>query len=94
VNPQSGQVDLLLQAKDKTQGTTWGVAHHPDGFWIGVSGGVGGGWLYFWKGDDPHEFHRLKLKHDGRGMSLSPDRRQLAVAHADMQLRIYTIGGA
>ncbi|MBM4003220.1 MAG: hypothetical protein FJ295_08035 [Planctomycetes bacterium] len=93
LNSQSGKIDQVLQAKDKTQGTTWGVAHHPDGFWIGVSGGAGRGWLYFWKGDESHEFHRVELKHDGRGMSLSPDRRQLAVAHADMQLRIYAIGG-
>ena len=39
------------------------------------------------------EFFKLKLKHDGRGMSLSPDRTQLVVAHADMYLRTYTLRG-
>lgn len=89
VNPVDAALDLVLQAKDKTVGTTWGLAWHPSGFWIGLSGGGGGGWLYFWKGDTAEEFFRLQLKSDGRGMSLSPDGAQVAVAHADNHLRIY-----
>ncbi len=91
INPADGKLDLVLQSKDKTIGTTWGLAWHPDGFWVGLSGGVGGGWLYFWKGDSAEEFFRLKLKNDGRGMSLSPDGNQLAVAHADNHLRTYSL---
>ena len=91
VNPADGKLDLVLQSKDKTVGTTWGLAWHPDGFWVGLSGGGGGGWLYFWKGDAPEEFFRLQLKNDGRGMSLSPDGTQLAVAHADNYLRTYSL---
>ena len=90
VNVAEKKVDQLLQSKEKTQGAVWGVAHHPAGFWIGLSGG-GGGWLHFWKGDANHEFFKLKLATDGRGMSLSPDRRQLAVAHADAHLRMYAL---
>jgi WD40 repeat protein len=86
---KSGKLLQLLEAKDKLRGAAWGLAFHPDNYWIGVSGGGGGGWLYFWKGDDKHEFFKFKLKSDGRGMSISPDRRRLAVAHADGYLRIY-----
>lgn len=91
VNPADGKLDVVLQSKDKTTGTTWGLAWHPDGFWIGLSGGGGGGWLYFWKGDTAQEFFRLQLKNDGRGMSLSPDGTQVAVAHADSHLRTYSM---
>ena len=91
VNPADGKLDLTLQSKDKTTGTTWGLAWHPDGFWLGLSGGSGGGWLYFWKGDTAEEFFRLQLKNDGRGMSLSPDGKQVAVAHADNYLRTYSL---
>ncbi|MGD9853630.1 MAG: WD40 repeat domain-containing protein [Planctomycetaceae bacterium] len=91
VNLAEPKLDRLLESKEKTQGTVWGVAHHPDGFWIGLSGGGGGGWLWFWKEDSNHEFFKLKLKSDGRGMSLSPDQTQLAVAHADSHLRTYAL---
>lgn len=90
VQPAAGKLDLLLGAKEKTQGAVWGVAHHPSGFWVGVSGG-GGGFLLFWKGDAPHEFFKLKLPSDGRGMSLSPDHKRVAVAHSDGHLRIYAM---
>lgn len=92
VNPADGKLDFVLQSKDKTKGTTWGLAWHPDGFWVSLSGGGGGGWLYFWKGDTSEEFFRLQLKNDGRGMSLSPDGQKVAVAHADNHLRIYSLG--
>jgi WD40 repeat protein len=91
VDVETAKVDLVLESKDKTNGTMWGVHHHPSGFWIGLSGGRGGGWLYFWKGDVQHEYFKLKLKNDGRGMGVSPDGTQLAVAHADMHLRTYKL---
>src|SRR6185369_15745535 len=85
------KVALQLETKEKVNGTAWGVAHHPDGFWIGLTGGGGGGWLYFWKGDVTTEFFKLKLANDGRDLSLSPDKRQVAVAHADKTLRLYAL---
>ncbi|MCC6510718.1 MAG: hypothetical protein IT423_16560 [Pirellulaceae bacterium] len=88
VDWQKSKITQTLESKDKTRGTAWGVAYHPDGFWLAVTAGSGG-WLYFWKGDIAHEFFKLKLKSDGRGMSLSPDNRQVAVAHADNHLRLY-----
>ena len=91
VEMNEGKVALQLEAKDKIRGTAWGVAHHPDGFWIGLSGGGGGGWLYFWKGDTANEFFKLKLPSDGRDMALSPDKTRVAVAHADGNLRLYAL---
>lgn len=89
VDVNEAKVVVQLEPKEKVRGTAWGVAHHPNGFWIGLAGGGGGGWLYFWKEDEADEFHKLKLKNDGRGMCLSPDASRVAVAHADKQLRIY-----
>jgi WD40 repeat protein len=97
VNVSDGKLALELQAKDKINGVAWGVAHHPDNFWIGLAGGGGGGWLYFFKGDasnapkdnTANEFFKLKLASDGRDLALSPDKTHVAVAHADKTLRVY-----
>lgn len=86
-----GKVAIQLEAKDKVNGAAWGVAHHSDGFWIGLTGGGGGGWLYFWKGDVANEFFKLKLPNDGRGLALSPSADRVAVAHADGNLRLYAL---
>lgn len=94
-----GKIRLQLEAKEKLNGVAWGVATHPDGYWICLAGGGGGGWLYFFKGDKPdspkdataNEFHKLKLANDGRDLALSPDKTQVAVAHADKTLRLYTL---
>jgi WD40 repeat protein len=91
VDVADGKIALQLEAKEKIRGVAWGVAHHPEGIWIGLSGGGGGGWLYFWKGDTPQEFFKLKLANDGRDMALSPDAARVAVAHADGNLRIYAL---
>jgi WD domain, G-beta repeat len=86
-----GKIAQQLEAKEKVNGVAWGVAHHPDGFWIGLAGGGGGGWLYFWKGDAANEFFKLKLANDGRDLALAPDKTQVAVAHADKALRLYAL---
>jgi WD40 repeat protein len=91
VDLADGKLALQLEATEKIRGTAWGAAHHPEGFWIGLSGGGGGGRLYFWKGDAPHEFFKLKLNSDGRDLSLSPDKTRIAVAHSDKSLRLYAL---
>lgn len=92
VNVAEGKLQQVLGSKDKTVGTTWGLSWHPGGFWVGLTGGGGGGWLYFWKGDVADEFFRLKLPSDGRGMTVTADGAGVAVAHADGQLRLYGVG--
>jgi WD40 repeat protein len=92
----AGKIARQLEAKDKINGVGWGIAHHPEGFWIGLAGGGGGGWLYFWKADvvkedKANEFFKFKLAADGRDLALSPDKIQLAVAHADKTLRLYAL---
>ncbi len=91
VDWKQGSVTQLLEAKEKTRGVAWGIAYHPDGYWIGLAGGGGGGWLYYWKGNEANEFFKFKLKNDGRGMSLADDHQRVAVAHADAHLRIYRL---
>jgi WD40 repeat protein len=91
IDMAENKLALQFEAKEKINGVCWGIAHHPEGFWIGLAGGGGGGWLYFWKGDAAQEFHKLKLPNDGRDLALSPDKSQLAVAHADKTLRLYAV---
>lgn len=91
VDLAAGKVIRLLEAEQKLNGVAWGVAWHPAGFWIGLAGGGGGGWLYFFKPDATTEFFKFKLPSDGRDLSLAPDGRHVAVAHADKALRIYAL---
>jgi len=87
-----GKLRQVLGSKDRTVGTTWGLSWHRGGYWIGLTGGGGGGWLYFWRGDAADEFFRLKLPSDGRGVGVSTAGSGIAVAHADGQLRLYGVG--
>jgi WD40 repeat protein len=86
-----GKQAFLLEPKEKANGVCWGLAHHPQGFWIALAGGGGGGFLYFFKGDAANQFHQLKLPNNGRDLSVSPDGTRVAVAHADSHLRIYAL---
>lgn len=84
-----GKLARTLQPKEKVNGTMWGVARHPAGFWIGLAGGGGGGWLYFFDDSQSEEFFKFKLPSDGRDLGVAPDASQVAVAHADRTLRLY-----
>lgn len=84
-----GKLARTLAPKEKVNGTMWGVARHPAGFWIGLAGGGGGGWLYFFDDSQTEEFFKFKLPSDGRDLGVSADAMQVAVAHADRALRIY-----
>jgi WD40 repeat protein len=94
VNFADGKAVVQCGPKEKVNGTAWGIAQHSQGFWIGLSGGSGGGWVYFWRDDNAEEFFKLKLKNDGRGMAVSPDGSRIAVAHADRNLRVYALYAA
>lgn len=87
---ESGKLKMLHTSKEAGNGVVWGLAPHADGFWIGCSGSrSAGGGIFFWKPDAAPEFFKLKLPDTGRDMSLHPDGVQLAVAHADGNVRIY-----
>jgi len=91
VNMIHGKIALQLEPKEKLNGLTWGVYYHPDGYWVGLTAGGGGSWLYFWKGDVANEFFKLKLVSDGRDLDLASDKASVAVAHADRVLRLYAL---
>ncbi len=86
----SGKAERVHGGKEKINGAAWGAAWHPDGYWIGASGGQAGA-LYFFKPESETEFFAFKLPDTARDMDLSPDGLQLAVAHGDGNLRIYKL---
>jgi WD40 repeat protein len=86
-----GKLASLLEPKEKQQGVCWGIAWHPQGFWIQAAGGGGGGWLRFFKGGEANESHALKLPANGRALALSPDLSRVAVALADGHLKVFSL---
>jgi hypothetical protein len=85
----AGKEKLLQRPKEDAKGVAWGVRFHPDGFLVAVSGGTGGGHLWFFKPDAVNEFFKLPLPNTGRGLDLHPDGLRLATAHHDGHLRIW-----
>jgi WD40 repeat protein len=81
----------LIESKNSGNGVTWGLAWHPAGFWIGLAGGGGGGWIRFFKPDASEDFHAFKLPANGRAMAVAPDATRIAVGLADGTLRIYAL---
>ena len=77
---------------DGDKGSLWRLQHHPDGYWIGVSGGSSGGFLHFWKPDQPKEAHRFALPNLARDLDLAPDRSGFATTHHDKHVRIGKFG--
>lgn len=88
---ETGKELIQHQSKAKVKGVAWGVAFHPDSLWIGLSGGSGGGFLFFWKPDQKEEFHQFKLPNTGRDFDLAADNVHAAVAHFDNQVRVYRL---
>lgn len=84
-----GKVLRLQRPKDDLKGVAWGVRAHPDGFFVAVSGGTGGGVLLFWKPDQVNEFFKLALPNTGRALDMHPDGLRLATAHHDGHVRIW-----
>ncbi len=83
-----GKEKLLQRPKADIKGVGWGLRFHPSGFLVMVSGGTGGGYLWFFKTDQPNEFAEFKLPNTGRALDLHPDGLRLATAHHDGHLRI------
>ena len=70
---KTGQRKLLHRPQSPLPAVLWGLRYHPDGFWIGASGGAIGGHLFFWKRDVEHDFFHLKLPSPARDLALHPD---------------------
>jgi WD40 repeat protein len=86
-----GKEPRLQRPKEDVKGVGWGVRWHPDGFVVMVSGGTGGGWLWFLRPDAENEFHKVNLTNTGRALDLHPDGVRLATAHHDGHLRIWSM---
>lgn len=86
---ETGKPAVQYEGKEKINGVAWGVRQCPAGFWVGLSGGGGGGWLYFWRDAAADEFFKFKLPDTGRDLDMHPDGTRLAVAHADRHVRTY-----
>ncbi|HEX3601138.1 MAG TPA: hypothetical protein VHU84_13395 [Lacipirellulaceae bacterium] len=69
-------------------GVVWRLKWLGDGSLMGVSGGVTGGFLIFWKPDAEKAYHRFQMPALARDMDVHPDGLQVATAHADKHLRI------
>jgi len=85
---QEGTEKLLQRPKEDIKGVGWGVRFHPAGFLIAVSGGTSGGFLWFWKPEQAHEFFKFTLPNTGRDLDMHPDGLRLATAHYDGLVRI------
>ncbi len=88
VNWADGKEIVQYASKAEVQGVAWNVAFHPQGFVMAGGGGRGGGFLFFWKGTEKHEFHSFKLPNIIRDMSLAADGLHAATGHFDSHLRI------
>jgi WD40 repeat protein len=86
---KEGKEKLMQRPKEDIKGVAWGVRYHPDGFIVFVSGGTGGGFLFFTKPDGANEFFKLALPNTGRALDLHPDAMRLATAHHDGHVRIW-----
>ncbi len=89
-----GEKTHLHKPKENVNGKAFGAAYHPQGFLIVAAGGGSGGYLYFYKPDQPAPFHQLKLPGSSRDLALHKDGLQLAVPCHDNQLRIYAMQAA
>jgi WD40 repeat protein len=84
----TGKEARLLRPKENVLGLVSGLRFHPAGFLIVASGGNAGGYLWFWKPQETHEFFKLTLPNTARDMDLHPDGLRIATAHHDGKLRI------
>jgi hypothetical protein len=77
-----------LLADKITGGVIWTVRYLADGSLMGVSGGISGGFLLFWKAGSDKDYHRLTLPNIARGLDVHPDGLRVATAHHDAKARI------
>jgi WD40 repeat protein len=84
----TGELKKLQHPKEDIKGVAWAVRFHPDGFAILASGGTGGGFLWFTRPAEDHEFFRFQLPNTVRDLDLHPDGIHIATAHHDGIVRL------
>ncbi len=87
---ESGKKKLLYKPANNRRGTTWGLAYHPSGFWMAVSGGSGG-WAFFYQGEKTDPLHQVKLPTTAQDLALHPGLVQAGICFYDRHVRIYTL---
>ena len=74
---EKGEKKQQLVSSAKVKAPATAVKFHPAGFVIGSCGGIDGGFLLFWKLEQPNEFFAFKLPASGRDVDLHPDGLRL-----------------
>jgi WD40 repeat protein len=87
----TGKVKTTHVGKQKPRSCVWGLAWHPDGYWIGMAGGRKAE-LLFWTPDKAEEFALFAMPEIGRDFDLHPDGLRAAVAMAESQVKICKLG--
>lgn len=82
---------LQTHIAEGLKGSIWRVVFHSEGWLMGASGGSSGGFVSFWKPDNPKEFHRFALPNIVRDFDLHADGVQLITSHYDRHLRLSRI---
>jgi WD40 repeat protein len=85
---KSRKLTRTFQTEGIPAGVLWRVRYLADGTLMGVSGGLSGGILLFWKAGTDKDFFRLNLSGSARDMDLHPDGLRVATAQADGSVRI------
>jgi WD40 repeat protein len=83
----TGKVKTTHVGKQKPRSCVWGLAWHPDGYWVGMAGGRKSE-LLFWAPDKAEEFALFGVPEIGRDFDLHPDALHAAIATAEGQVKI------
>jgi WD40 repeat protein len=87
----TGKVKTTHVGKQKPRSCVWGLAWHPDGYWIGMAGGRKAE-LLFWTPDKAEEFALFAIPEIGRDFDLQSDNLHAAIVTAEGQVKICKLG--
>lgn len=85
---ETQKLEKQLIADGIPNGAIVRLAWLSDGSLMGLTSGVSGGLLLFWKPDAEKDYFRFALPNFARDMDLHPDGLQVATAHHDHHVRI------
>lgn len=84
----SQKIEKQLLTDGITGGAVGRLRWLADGSLMGLSHGVAGGFLLFWKTDADKAYHKFTYQSHARDMDLHPDGIRVASAHAEKFVRI------